>query len=34
MRFKIEFSGSNNAPTRDVASYFGAESITFTGQKP
>lgn len=28
------FAGSNSAPTRDVASYFGAESITFTGQKP
>lgn len=28
------FAGSNSAPTRDVASYFGAESITFTCQKP
>lgn len=28
------FAGSNSAPTRDVASYFGAESITFVGQKP
>ena len=28
------FAGSNSAPTRDVASYFGAESITFMGQKP
>jgi len=28
------FAGSNSAPTRDVASYFGAESITFSGRKP
>lgn len=28
------FAGSNSASTRDVASYFGAESITFCGQKP
>lgn len=28
------FAGSNSAPTRDVAGYFGAESITFVGRKP
>lgn len=28
------FAGSNSASTRDVASYFGAESITFVGRKP
>jgi arsenite methyltransferase len=28
------FAGSNSAPTRDVAGYFGAESITFCGRKP
>jgi SAM-dependent methyltransferase len=28
------FAGSNSAPTRDVANYFGAESITFMGTKP